>query len=122
MGTFTNRSPAVLAHQSANARFAQDTDSVWEWINVSGNHGFVLSNLQDGGSGYATTVHTAADCDPNGSGFQTAKGCIVFAGQVATPTDPAGINAANLHGRVIYIWGNIGLNKSKTVKVSYRRF
>jgi len=109
-------------NQSANARFAQDTDSVWEWINVAGNHGFVLSNLLDGGSGYATTVHTAADFDPNGSGFQTAKGCIVFAGQVTTPTDPAVTNAANLHGRVIYIWGNIALNKSKTVKVSYRRF
>jgi hypothetical protein len=109
-------------NQSANARFAQDTDSVWEWINVPGNHGFVLDNLQSAGSGYATTVHTAADFDPNGSGFQTAKGCIVFAGQVTTPTDPSVTNAADLHGRVIYIWGNIALNKSKTVKVSYRRF
>ena len=87
-----------------------------------GNHGFVLTNLQDGGSGYATTVHNATDFDPNGSGLQIAKGCIVFAGQVTTPTDPAVTNAADLHGRVIYIWGNIALNKSKTVKVSYRRF
>ncbi len=109
-------------NQSANARFAQDTDSVWEWINVSGNHGFVLSNLMAGGSAYATTVHTNTDFDPNGSGLQIAKGCIVFAGQVATPTDPAVTNAANLHGRVIYIWGNIALNMSKTVKLSYRRF
>jgi hypothetical protein len=46
----------------------------------------------------------------------------VFAGQVTTPTDPAVTNAADLHGRAIYICGNIALNKSKTVKVSYRRF
>ena len=98
------------------ARFAQDTDSVWEWINVPGNHGFVLSNLLDGGSGYATTVHTAADFDPNGSGFQIAKGCIVFAGQVATPTDPNAVNATNLHGRVIYIWGNITLEQEQNSK------
>ncbi len=109
-------------NQSANARFAQDTDSVWEWINVPGNHGFVLDNLQSAGSGFATTVHTVANFDPNGGGFQTAKGCIVFAGQVTTPTDPAFTNAANLTGRVIYVWGDIPLNMSKTVKVSYRRF
>ena len=46
----------------------------------------------------------------------------MFAGQVTTPTDPAVTNAADLYGRVIYIWGNIALNMSKTVKVSYRRF
>ena len=109
-------------NQSADARFAQDTDSVWEWINIAGNHGFVLDNLVSAGAGYATTVHTAADFDPNGGGNQIAKGCIVFAGQVPTPTDPAFTNAANLHGRIIYVWGNIAHNKSKTVKVSYRRF
>lgn len=109
-------------NQSTGARFAANADSVWEWINTSTNHGFVLDNLQSAGSGYATTVNTATDFDPNGSGTQIAKGCIVFAGQVATPTDPNVVNAANLHGRIIYVWGDIGLNKSKTVKVSYRRF
>jgi hypothetical protein len=109
-------------NQSSGARFAADADSVWEWINATGNHGFVLSNLQNGGTTPVTTVHTATDFDPNGAGFQIAKGCIVFAGQVTTPTDPTVTNAADLHGRVMYIWGNIALNKSKTVKVSYRRF
>lgn len=109
-------------NQSSGARFAANADSVWEWINAAGNHGFILSNLQGGGSTPATTVHTATDFDPNGSGYQTAKGCIVFAGQVTTPTDPNQVNAANLHGRVLYGWSNIALNKSKTVKVSYRRF
>lgn len=109
-------------NQSSGARFAANADSVWEWINATGNHGFVLSNLQNGGTTPVTTVHNRADFDPNGSGAQVAKGCIVFSGQVATPTDPNVTNAAELHGRVIYIWGNIALNKSKTVKVSYRRF
>ncbi len=58
---------------------------------------------------------------PTAAVFRSQKWCIVFAGQVTTPTDPAVTNAAGLHGRAIYIWGNIALNKSKTVKVSYRR-
>jgi len=62
-----------------------------------------------------------ADYDPNGSGAQAAKGCIVFAGQVATPTDPGVTNATNLVGRVMYFF-NIPLNGSKSAKVVYSRF
>jgi hypothetical protein len=108
---------------SANARFAQDADSVWEWVNTGTGHGLVLTALPPfGGAGPATTVHTIADFDPIGTGYQIAKGCIVFAGAVATPTDPAVTNAADLFGRVIFIWGTIPAGSSKTVKVVYRRF
>lgn len=110
-----------------NAAFAQDTDSVWEWINTSGNHGLMLSNLTSpSGVGYATTVHDFAHFDPTGSANSDpnpiAKGCIVFAGATATPTNPASVNATNLYGRVIYVFGNIALGKSVKVVVNYQRF
>src|SRR6266566_3778785 len=68
---------------SANARFGRSADSVWEWIDTTG-HGLKLSSASNPGVSPITTVYTVADYDPNGSGAQAAKGCIVFAGQVAT--------------------------------------
>jgi len=106
---------------SANARFGRSQDSVWEWIDTTG-HGLQLTNVANGGATPITTVYTVADYDPSGAGAQAAKGCIVFAGQVATPTDPSVTDAANLVGRLMYFFGNIPLNASKTVKVVYERF
>jgi hypothetical protein len=105
---------------SANARFGRSADSVWEWIDTTG-HGLKLSSASIPGVSPITTVYTVADYDPNGSGAQAAKGCIVFAGQVATPTDPSVTNATNLVGRVMYFL-NIPLGGSKTAKVVYHRF
>ena len=109
-------------NQSTNARFAQDTDSAWEWINVPGNHGSFSAICRmevrvtlPPSIPTLILIRTAA-------GSKSQKGASCFAGQVTTPTDPAVTIAADLHGRVIYIWGNIALNASKTVKVSYRRF
>jgi hypothetical protein len=105
---------------STNARFGRSVDSVWEWIDTTG-HGLKLSSASNPGVSPITTVYTVPDYDPNGSGAQAAKGCIVFAGQVATPTDPSVTNAANLVGRVMYFL-NIPLGGSKTAKVVYHRF
>jgi hypothetical protein len=105
---------------SANARFGRSVDSVWEWIDTTG-HGLKLSSASNPGVSPITTVYTVTDYDPNGSGAQAAKGCIVFFNQVATPTDPSVTNAANLVGRVMYFL-NIPLNGSKTAKVVYHRF
>ena len=105
---------------SANARFGRSVDSVWEWIDTTG-HGLELSSATNPGVSPITTVYTVTDYDPNGTTYQAAKGCIVFAGQVATPTDPAVTDATNLVGRVMYFL-NIPLGGSKTAKVVYSRF
>jgi hypothetical protein len=106
---------------ATNARFGRSVDSVWEWIDTTG-HKLQLTNVANGGATPITTVYTVADYDPTGSGAQAAKGCIVFSGQVATPTDPAVTDASNLVGRLMYFFGNIPLNNTKTVKVVYGRF
>lgn len=109
----------------AGARFATTVDSVHEWIDTIGN-GLMLSNVQGVGVGHATIVNTVADYDPTGTPLSDptprAKGCLVFFGQVPTPTDPSVTNATQLVGRVIYEWGSIPLGASKTVQVTYRRF
>src|SRR6267143_241013 len=79
------------------------------------------SSASNPGVSPITTVYKVADYDPNGSGAQAAKGCIVFAGQVATPTDPGVTNATDLVGRGMYFF-NIPLNGSKSAKVVYHRF
>ena len=93
---------------------------MWEWIDTTG-HGLKLSSASNTGVSPITTVYKVADYDPNGSGAQAAKGCIVFFNQVATPTDPAVTDATNLVGRVMYFL-NIPLTGSKTAKVVYSRF
>jgi hypothetical protein len=108
----------------ANAAFGRSVDSVWEWIdpgssdsNLTTGHGLHLSNVANGGATPITTVYTVADY-----GSYADQGCIVFAGQVTTPTDPTVTNATNLVGRLMYFFGNIPLNVTKTVKVVYERF
>ena len=100
---------------SSNARFGRSVDSVWEWIDTTG-HGLKLSSASNPGVSPITTVYTVADY-----GAYADQGCIVFSGQVATPTDPAVTNATNLVGRVMYFL-NIPLGGSKTAKVVYHRF
>ena len=100
---------------SANARFGRTVDSVWEWIDTTG-HGLKLSSASNPGVSPITTVYTVSDY-----GAYADQGCIVFSGQVATPTDPAVTNATNLVGRVMYFL-NIPLGHSKTAKVVYHRF
>jgi hypothetical protein len=106
-----------------NARFARSLDSVWEYIDTTG-HGLKLNSVANGGATVITTVYTISDYDPDGVGdaAQAAKGCIVFDDQLATPTDPAVTNASNLVGRVMFFFGSIPLNTSKSVKVVYERF
>jgi hypothetical protein len=100
---------------SANARFGRSVDSVWEWIDTTG-HGLKLSSASNPGVSPITTVYTVSDY-----GAYADQGCIVFSGQVATPTDPAVTDATNLVGRVMYFL-NIPLGGSKTAKVVYHRF
>lgn len=108
-------------NNASAGRFGANDEAVWEWVNTTTGHGLMLSNLTPGFNA-STTVHTVADHNPLGSGFRTGDGCIVFAGQVATPTDPATVSGANLVGRVIYGMGTIHAGNSKIVKVLYRRF
>jgi hypothetical protein len=100
---------------SANARFGRSVDSVWEWIDTTG-HGLKLSSASNPGVSPITTVYTVSDY-----GAYADQGCIVFSGQVATPTDPAVTNATYLVCRVMYFL-NIPLGHSKTAKVVYHRF
>src|ERR1700686_4440357 len=100
----------------ANAAFARSLDSVWEWIDTTG-HGLQLSNLANGGATPITTVYTVSDY-----GSYADQGCIVYSGQVPTPTNPASTNATSLVGRLMYFFGNIPLNSTKTVKVVYGRY
>lgn len=70
-----------------------------------------------------TTVYTRFDYDPNILGAGSAgEECVVFSGQVATPTNPSSISATTFVGRLMYFFDNIPLNTSKTVKVVYERF
>jgi hypothetical protein len=100
----------------ANARFGRSVDSVWEYIDTTG-HGLQLSNVANGGGTPITTVYTVSDYDSFAD-----QGCIVYSGQVATPTDPAVTDATTLVGRLMFFFGSIPLNSSKTVKVVYERF
>jgi hypothetical protein len=100
----------------ANAAFGRSLDSVWEWIDTTG-HGLQLSNVANGGVTPITTVYTVADY-----AAYADQGCVVFSGQVATPTNPAVTNATDLVGRLMYFLVNIPLNVTKTVKVVYERF
>lgn len=107
-----------------NAAFGRSVDSVWEWIdpgssdsNLTTGHGLHLSNVANGGATPITTVYTVADY---AAGVDQA--CTVFAGQLATPTNPAVTDATTLVGRLMYFFDNIPLNASKTVKVVYERF
>jgi hypothetical protein len=107
----------------ANARFATTTDSVWEWVdtiaafNGPTGHGLHLSNVANGGVTPITTVYTVSDY-----GSYADQACIVYSGEVATPTDPSVTNATTLVGRLMYFFGNIPLHASRTVKVVYERF
>lgn len=110
-------------NNAAAGRFGANDDGVWEWVNTTVGHGLMLTNLTPlPSSAVATTVHSVSDHNPIGFGFRTGDGCIVFAGQVTTPTDPASVSGANLVGRVLYGLGTIQAGRSKTVKVHYRRF
>ncbi len=107
----------------ANAAFASTTDSVWEWVDTIAafdgpiGHGLRLSNVANGGATAITTVYTIADYAAD-----VDQGCIVYSGEVATPTNPAVTDATTLVGRLMYFFDNIPLNASKTVKVVYERF
>lgn len=108
-------------NNDAAGRFGANNESVWAWLNTPTGHGLMLSNPTPSFDA-VTTVHSVADHNPVGGGMRTGNGCIVFAGQVATPTDPASVNGANLVGRVLYGMGTIRAGGDKTVKVLYRRF
>src|ERR1700686_1547534 len=108
----------------ANAAFGRSVDSVWEWIdpgssdsNLTTGHGLHLSNVANGGATPITTVYSVSDY-----GAYADQACIVFSGQVTTPTNPAVTDATTLVGRLMYFFGNIPLNHSQTVKVVYERF
>jgi hypothetical protein len=107
----------------ANARFGRTADSVFEWIDTTGGfngttgHGLHLTNVANGGATPITTVYTVSDY-----GAYADQACIVYSGEVATPTDPTVTDATTLVGRLMYFFGNIPLNHSQTVKVVYERF
>jgi hypothetical protein len=115
---------------STNAAFARSVDSVWEWIdpgssdsNATTGHGLHLSNVANGGATPITTVYTRSDYDPKIVGADSAGGgCVVYSGQLSTPTNPASVDATTLVGRLMYFFNSIPLNHSETVKVVYERF
>jgi hypothetical protein len=106
----------------ANSYFGRTNESVFEWVDtvdVDGRpqgHGLSLSNLTFG-SDHSTIVNTIAHYDPLGGGNRTGNGCIVFAGQTATPA----ANAANHVGRLIY-GASVGAGKKIVRNVVYRVF
>jgi hypothetical protein len=105
-----------------NSFFGRTLNSVFEWVDQpssgspAAGRGLMLTALTRSSS-IATAVNTLNDYNPNGTGFDTGNGCIVFAGGVGTPSS----GGANLVGRVVYGLGTINAGKSKTVKVAYRR-
>ena len=106
-----------------NSFFGRTLNSVFEWVDQpsSGSppagRGLMLTALTWAPYGIATAVNTVDDYNPNGSGFDTGNGCIVYARGLSTPAG----GGANLVGRVVYGLDTINAGKSKTVKVAYRR-
>jgi hypothetical protein len=106
-----------------NSFFGRTLNSVFEWVDQpsagapAAGRGLMLTALTWAPYGIATAVNTISDYNPNGPGFDTGNGCIVFAGGVGTPSG----GGANLVGRVVYGLDTINAGKSKTVKVAYRR-
>jgi hypothetical protein len=104
-----------------NSFFGRTLNSVFEWVDQpspgspAAGRGLMLTALTRSQS-IATAVNTLNDYNPNGTGYDTGNGCIVFAGGVGTPSS----GGANLVGRVVYGLGTINAGKSKTVKVAYR--
>jgi hypothetical protein len=107
---------------NTNAFFGRTHESVWEWVetlDADGHpqgHGLMLSNLTFG-SAHSTIVNTIANYDPTGAGLRTGNGCIVFAGQTATPAS----GGANLVGRLIY-GASVPAGGKVIRKVVYRVF
>ena len=99
--------------------FDKSEDSVWGRQGNNNEHGLMLTALTFG-TAHNVHVEEVFEWNPSffpGGGAHTGRGCSPQNPPPSTPT-----NSGDFVGRVGYELGTINANKSKTVKVVYRRF
>jgi hypothetical protein len=99
--------------------FDHSEDSVWGRQGNNNEHGLMLTALTFG-TAHDVFVEEVDEWNPSifpSVGARTGRGC-----SPQNPPPPTPTNAGDFVGRVAYELGTISANRSKTVKVVYRRF